>query len=403
MRDPNRTCSVRLLSLGVLIILGVAAPVFSDPSEKMDFWRNQRKGANGSLHQFRPEWFEAASAVGIEFIRFFPDRLPAADGRFLIGGAEHFSALNETDVALLERALDEAHAHDLKVVLVMLSLPGRIARPFNNDEHDYRIWQDATVQNRAVEFWRQVALRVRNHPAVVGYNLLNEPHPALFYGHEEPTDEFLDWLETTRGTLTDINRFNRRMVAAIREVDSDTPIILNGYFYAAAAGMAFLDAVDDPNTLYAFHNIAPWQFAAYRANRGRYVYPDRMPEYWDAPGTRWTFRDLASRVEPVLDFASKHAIPAHRIMAAEFWCDRRVSGCREYLADAIRLYNANGWHWAFYDFRSDGAWGGLDYELGTDPTTERAIWAAEERGEDPERYKDRHDNPLWEVIRREFR
>jgi hypothetical protein len=37
--------------------------------------------------------------------------------------------------------------------------------------------------------------------------------------------------------------------------------------------------------------------------------------------------------------------------------------------------------------------------LGTDPVDPR-IWNAENRGEDLERYKRRHDNPLWRVLTR---
>ena len=88
-------------------------------------------------------------------------------------------------------------------------------------------------------------------------------------------------------------------------------------------------------------------------------------------------------------------------MAAEFGVDRRVGGAAAYLADLVEVLNEGGWHWAFYSFRSDGDWTGLDYELGFDRVDPR-IWDAESRGEDPERYKRRHDNPLWQVLKREL-
>ena len=94
-------------------------------------------------------------------------------------------------------------------------------------------------------------------------------------------------------------------------------------------------------------------------------------------------------------------MPRTRIVAAEFGVDRRVSGAAAYLADLVEVLNEGGWHWAFYAYRSDGDWTGLDYELGADPVDPR-IWDAEKRGEDPERYKRRHDNPLWQVLKREL-
>ena len=65
------------------------------------------------------------------------------------------------------------------------------------------------------------------------------------------------------------------------------------------------------------------------------------------------------------------------------------------------MVNDHDWHWAFYAFRGDGSWGGLYYELGTERLGGKH-WQAAERGEDPEMLKNRHDNPLWEVIRQEF-
>ena len=81
--------------------------------------------------------------------------------------------------------------------------------------------------------------------------------------------------------------------------------------------------------------------------------------------------------------------------------DRRAEGAQQYLADYITVLKENDWHWAFYAYRGDGAWGGLDYELGTGKLDWR-IWDAEERGEDVEIYKKRGDNPLWQVISQEF-
>ena len=102
------------------------------------------------------------------------------------------------------------------------------------------------------------------------------------------------------------------------------------------------------------------------------------------------------------DWAKKWGIPSNRIIASEFWVDRRAEGALQYLTDYIPVLNEHGWHWAFYAYRGDGAWGGLDYELGTEKQDWR-IWTAEERGEEPDIYKKRGDNPLWQVISREFK
>ncbi len=408
-------CQIRLIKISrkfwlylILLIVSGNAIFYSLAAQnvntaKMEFWKTQRKGANGGLLTFRPEWFKAAAGFGIEYIRFHPDVLPADERDFLIGDADDFQALNSTDLQLLKKFLDEAESNNLKIVLTMFSLPGCRWRQLNGDVDDYRIWQNAAFQAQAFKFWHDLAAALKDHPAIVAYNPLNEPHPEKAFGFERADSAFAEWVARSKNTRADLNRFNRQMVAAIRAADKTTPILLDGYFYADTQGFPYLEPVDDPFTLYAFHNIAPWQFAAFRANKGRYEYPGRMPENWNGPGVPWSSNNLERRVQPVREFMKKYQIPAERIIASELWCDRRVAGCKEYLADAITIYNRQGWHWVFYSFRSDGQWGGLDYELGTEPKLGWKYWKAVEKGIDAEPFKKRGDNPIWNVLKKEFR
>ena len=69
-------------------------------------------------------------------------------------------------------------------------------------------------------------------------------------------------------------------------------------------------------------------------------------------------------LQPVIDFQATYKIPANRIIASEFGCNRTVAGVQEYLADLISIFNEQKWHWAFYAFRED-TWPAMDYELGT--------------------------------------
>src|SRR5262249_19017826 len=156
-------------------------------------------------------------------------------------------------------------------------------RQRNGNHDDGRLWSDSAYRAQACGFWRQLATALRGHPAIVAYNPLNEPHPERFHGLTNPDSaRFARWYPSARGSAADLNLFNRDIVAAIRAVDPVTPILLDGWSYASADGLTYLEPVDDDAVLYAFHVYDPWVYTTYRVNHGRYSYPDHMPHGWSA-------------------------------------------------------------------------------------------------------------------------
>ena len=386
----------RLLIVSLVMLLSLKAPA---ANEKLTFWNVQRKGANGDAKN--PEaWFAAAADVGIEFVRLAPATWEAEGRDFLLGDADNFTGIPERDFAKLKNVLDIAHRHEVKIVLTMFSLPGARYRQQNDYKFDYRLWTEEKYQKQALAFWTALAGRLKDHPAIVGYNPLNEPHPARKDGFEDGNEKgFTQWLARHKDTTADLNRFNGRMVKAIRSVDAETPIILNCWFHSSPNGFRYLDPLDDTAVLYAFHFYDPWEFTTYRINKGRFSYPAQMPAGPDATAP-WTRADLKARLQPVIDWAKRFDVPASRIIAEEFGCDRRVVGAKSYLEDLIAAFNEHQWHWAFYSFRSSD-WDGLDYELGTEKLGWK-YWQEREKGIDHEALIQRHDNPLWNVFKREF-
>jgi endoglucanase len=389
---------VRRPAAGLAVLL-LAGPSWAE--DPIRFWDEPRRGANCQNRRVGPEYWRAAAEAGLDFVRLLPDAWPTRNRDFLMGSADRFTSLDEADLATLRRVLDDAQAVGVKVVLAPISLPGARWKQLNGDVDDGRLWRDPAFQGQAESFWRQLAASLRGHPALVALNPLNEPHPERAFGFESPEDEgFGAWHAAARGTPSDLDAFNRRVVAAIRSADPETPILLDGGFYASPEGLSLLEPVEGRSILYAFHFYDPWEYTTFRVNGGRFSYPDRMPG-GDGRLTRWSAGTLGERVAPVVRWARAHAIPPPRIVASEFGVDRRVAGALPYLSDLVGILEENGWHRAFYAFRSDGDWTGLDYELGFDRVDPR-IWDAAKRGEDPEKYKRRHDNPLWQVLRREL-
>jgi hypothetical protein len=385
----------------VLVALAVLLAAPAAFGEALRFWDQKRKGANCQNRRVPREYWQAAAAAGLEFVRLLPDGMPSRSRDFLIGNADRFTALDEADLKTLMTALDEAQTAGVKVVLAPISLPGARWKQLNGDKDDARLWKDAAFQDQAAAFWRTLAGRLRGHRALVAYNPLNEPHPERAFGFDDALGEgFRAWRAKIKDTPADLDAFNRRIVAAIREVDPEMPILLDGWAYASPLGLAELQPIAGDGILYAFHFYDPWDYTTFRVNQGRYAYPDRLPGASGASGP-WSKDSFRGRIAPVARWAQQHGVPRTRIVAAEFGVDRRVSGAAAYLADLVSVLNEGGWHWAFYAFRNDGDWTGLDYEIGEGKDDPR-IWDAEKRGEDPERYKHRHDNPLWQVLKREL-
>ena len=399
----------------ILSVLVALAAFQTNAQEKLAFWNQQRKGANGDGGAVQksgttPEkWFKAAKEAGIEFVRLsVADWSPTQKEKrrkghvFLMGNADRFTKIPQSDLSYLKKVLDAAQQHQVKVVITMFYLPGAVTREGKGGrkKRDYRLWREERYQQKALEFWRQLAKALKDHPAVVGYNPLNEPHPGRPYGfYEKDISRFEAWLKKIKNTTEDLNRFNQRVVQAIREVDSQTPVILDGWMHSDIKGLTYLEPVQDKKVLYAFHYYGVWRYATYRANKGRFSYPDKMPKGWGDKTEKWEKDHIAKQIQPVIDWAKRHKVPMNRIIAEEFGVDRRVGGAQQFLAKIIQVLNQQQWHWAFYSFRSC-TWDGMDYELGTKKMPWK-YWQKLEKGVSREALTQplRKGYPIWMIVK----
>jgi aryl-phospho-beta-D-glucosidase BglC (GH1 family) len=376
----------------------LAARAAHAAEDKLAFWDTQRKGANCFNVSVDRSYFAACKAANIRLVRLTWSKWKGAGRDFLIGEANEFKGIPAADLAKLKEVLDSAHAEGVKVVLVPLSLPGLRWRQQNGMKWDDRIWRDEKYHAQAAAFWRELAMAMRDHPAVVGYNLINEPAPARALKIEfTDTASYRAFEMQVVGTAADVNRLYRTLTDAVRAVDKQTPVIVESHDFGAPDAIAGLEPIPgDERVIYSIHNYGPWQYVNFKANGGRNSYPGVMTindrqETWDREALR-------QAMAPVAQWAERHRVPPTRIFLGEFGCDRRNAGVAEYLADVIAVANDYGWHWAFYAYRED-EWDAMDYELGTGKLGAK-YWEAVERGERPT--PPRKDNPLWRVIEREF-
>jgi endoglucanase len=404
LKETERTTSfINLLIATVLLCLFL---VSEGQTSNIAFWDAQQKGANYFNAVPTREWFESAAAANIKFVRLTYEKWKGAERDFLIGNVDEYKGIVEDDFQKLLSVLNIADSLDIKIVVTPISLPGARWVQNNNRVRDGRLWKEFKYHEQTCRFWRDLAQRLKDHPAVVGYNIQNEPHPEIFNGKNTFwKNDLPEWYETIKGTPADLNLFYRNVIAAIREVDQETPVVVSPGLYATPWNFSYLEKINDPHVVYSFHVYEPYQYTTQRLNDGKYKYPGKVPVDND-PMLEFDMNKatMADYLKPVSDWAIKNKIPANRIWAGEFGCSRKVEGVEKYLSDLIEIFNKNGWHWAFYSYRED-VWENMDYELGTGNLPQK-YWEYSSLKSlhlhYPEIYGQVKNNPIWPLFQKEF-
>ena len=134
----------------------------------------------------------------------------------------------------LERAVDLLAAQRMYSVIDLHAVPGSQNQHWHSDNatHVAAFWQHPHFQDLVVDLWRALAERFRGNAWVAGYNLLNEPG--------DPTGEV-------------VGPFHDRLVAAVREVDPDHIVFVDGNTYSTDFSMY---AEPYENAVYALHDYA---------------------------------------------------------------------------------------------------------------------------------------------------
>lgn len=132
----------------------------------------------------------------------------------------------------LDRAIEQLARNGIYSIIDLHALPGSQNHHWHSDNltHVPAFWQHRHFQDRVVNLWQAIATRYRDNSAIAGYNLLNEP-----------ADE--------TGEL--VGPVSKRIFDAVREIDADHTIYLDGNTYATDFS-AFDQAWE--NTVYVLHD-----------------------------------------------------------------------------------------------------------------------------------------------------
>ena len=162
--------------------------------------------------------------------------------------AEPFKYL-EAGFEHLARVVAWCDRHDLHAILDLHAVQGWQNNDWHcdNSSRHTHFWQQPHFQDRYVRLWEELARRYKGNDTIAGYNVMNEPvsnAPAgRFY---DDRDYKPDW--------DTFNQVNRRVVKAIRAIDPDHIIFLEGDLFSSR--FEKMDAPFTDNLVYSSHNYA---------------------------------------------------------------------------------------------------------------------------------------------------
>jgi cysteinyl-tRNA synthetase len=381
------------------------------PQGTVDKWAlwtgtTQLRGANIYQRRVIPELdgpeFMGDSYVGPPYSQADLNRLASLGANYV--NISHPGLFTENPPFALEPAIQEnldrllsmiAQA-DMFAVISFRTGPGRSEFTFFWDEvgdwfdDSYlndTVWQDQAAQDAWVSMWRHTAERYRDHPVVVGYDLMVEPNANEVGSHalHDPLDiwEPDEFYAQYGGTLYDWNQLYPRITAAIREVDPSTPLLVGGLGYSAVQWLPYLQPTGDPRTVYVVHQYAPTQYTHQWPDSIECTYPGRCDLDWDGDDEPLDRDWLANLMAIVDEFAAGHGVP---VAANEFGVVRWVPGGAAFMDDLMDLFEQRGINHALWVW--DPAW---------EPWTEEVNAFNIRHGPEPENHDDA-SNDLLDVI-----
>ncbi|HWJ89883.1 MAG TPA: cellulase family glycosylhydrolase [Flavisolibacter sp.] len=142
--------------------------------------------------------------------------------------------IKQAPFAYLDSVIARCARHQIYTIIDLHALPGAQNQHWHSDNptHVASFWVQKSFQDRALHLWEVIARRYKHQPWVAGYDLINEP--------ADPTGERLF-------------PFYKRLRNAIRKIDADHILFLEGDRYAAEFDK-FTEVWD--NAVYTNHDYA---------------------------------------------------------------------------------------------------------------------------------------------------
>jgi endoglucanase len=210
----------------------------------------------------------------------------------------HYNLFESDDAEgfkLLDRLIVWSRAEGLYVVLDLHAAPGGQTGANIDDGVGYPwLYQSPQEQEHLIAIWRRLAAHYRDEPAVLGYDLLNEPIPH--FPKLAPLNSLLEPLY-------------KKLSGEIRKVDAHHILFLGGAQWDS--NFSVFGKPFDTNVAYTFH------------------------KYWTAPDEK-VLREY-------IDFRERYDVP--------IWMGESGENTDEWIAQFVKSLEKNNIGWAFWPYK----------------------------------------------------
>ena len=224
----------------------------------------------------------------------------------------------------LERACTFAQKYNLKIILDLHAAPGAQNYDWHSDSSGKALlWANQANQKKLFLLWEKLVARFKDEPAILGYDLLNEP---VVYG------------ENATKVIT---AFYKQLIKRIRAVDKTKILYLEGNIWAQQVD--FLSELIAENIHISVHSYEPFDYTL-NVTPGL-KFPGTTPSgFWDEAA-------IKKQLEKYYAFAAKNKT---YIYVGEFGINWRGGNCGEekWLKTMIDCFNEFNFSWTYWTYKA---------------------------------------------------
>ena len=229
----------------------------------------------------------------------------------------------------IDTYFEECRKRKLHMCLNFHRAPGYCIN--NNDREKHNLWVDEEAQEGFIFLWEYFAKKYKGVPSSeLSFDLLNEPPSVGQYGFTRDNHEYV----------------MRKTIKAIRDIDPDREIVLDGI----SGGGVAIPELADAGVIHSGRGYAPFPISHHKANWcgikeedwPEPVYPGKLwDQYWDKDALREYYK-------PWIE-VEKKGVEVH---IGEFGCFNKINNdiALRWLSDLMAVFKENKWGYSMWNF-----------------------------------------------------